>query len=128
MVQGQVGRTTAGQVRAVRNRRQLSQRALSARLTELGRPLVPSAVAKIETGERRVDVDDLIALALALEVSPARLLLPDHAGDEPVGIRVVRLRRQHLAQAGAVRFATNSRATPCDASSAERGHEARPPS
>ncbi|WP_208766958.1 helix-turn-helix domain-containing protein [Kitasatospora cineracea] len=33
----------------------------------------------IERGDRRVDVDDLVALALALGVSPNRLLLPDVA-------------------------------------------------
>ena len=32
---------------------------------------------KIEKGERRVDVDDLVALALALGVTPNRLTLPD---------------------------------------------------
>lgn len=36
---------------------------------------------RIETGERRIDVDDLIALALAFQVTPAELLL-DH-GDDP---------------------------------------------
>lgn len=32
---------------------------------------------KIEKGERRVDVDDLVALALALGVTPNRLIMPD---------------------------------------------------
>lgn len=36
---------------------------------------------RIESGERRIDVDDLIALALAFQVTPAELLL-DH-GDNP---------------------------------------------
>lgn len=49
---------------------------LEARLTELGRPILLSALSKIEKGQRRVDVDDLVALARALDVSPNSLLLP----------------------------------------------------
>lgn len=42
---------------------------------------------RIESGERRIDVDDLIALALAFQVTPAELLL-DHGDnpDEPVAV------------------------------------------
>lgn len=46
----------------------------------------PSAVAKIECGDRRVDVDDLAALAAALNVSPARLLVPDVGIDDDVHV------------------------------------------
>jgi len=52
---------------------------LSARLAELGRPILPNGISRIEQGERRVDVDDLVALALALDVSPNALLMPDKA-------------------------------------------------
>ena len=52
---------------------------------KFGRPLAHSAVDQIEKGTRRVDVDDLIALAAALGVSPTTLLMPDTAeGDMPV--------------------------------------------
>lgn len=51
-----------------------SLRALSARLAEIGHPLAASALQRIESGERRVDVDDLTALACALDVSPLALL------------------------------------------------------
>ncbi len=50
-------------------------RELSARLTKLGRPILPSGITKLEQGKRRVDVDDLVALAAALRVTPTRLLL-----------------------------------------------------
>jgi transcriptional regulator with XRE-family HTH domain len=76
----------AENVRAVRDRRRLSQNQLAARLGELGRPMQASAVAKIESGDRRVDVDDLTALAVALNVSVARLLLPDVHADEDVHV------------------------------------------
>lgn len=42
---------------------------------ELGRPILRTGIAKIENGTRRVDVDDLMALAIALAVTPNRLLL-----------------------------------------------------
>ncbi len=35
-----------------------------------------NVLSKMELGQRRVDVDDLVALAVALDVSPNRLLLP----------------------------------------------------
>jgi len=38
--------------------------------------MTPSAVAKVERGERRVDAGDLMALAAVLNVSPSALLLP----------------------------------------------------
>lgn len=55
----------------------MSQQQLAARLVELGRPMQASGVAKVESGGRRVDVDDLAALAVALNVPIARLLLPE---------------------------------------------------
>ncbi len=67
----------AANLKAVRRRRGLTVRQLSERLKELGAPILPSGITKIEQGDRRVDVNDLMALAAALNVSPARLLLPD---------------------------------------------------
>jgi transcriptional regulator with XRE-family HTH domain len=68
-------------VAELRDRRRLSVRALSARLAELGHPILASGISKIENGSRRVDVGDLVALALALDVSPVRLLLPGERVD-----------------------------------------------
>jgi transcriptional regulator with XRE-family HTH domain len=81
---GHVARAVAENVRVIRDRRGLSQQQLAARLAELGRPMQASTVAKIEVGDRRVDVDDLAALAVALNVPVARLLLPDVSEDEEV--------------------------------------------
>jgi transcriptional regulator with XRE-family HTH domain len=47
----------------------------------LGVPIHASAVSKIEQRERRVDVDDLVALAVALDTTPNRLLLPGTASE-----------------------------------------------
>lgn len=59
----------------------MTVRGLSAELDRLGHPLLASGVTKVENGERRVDVGDLVALALALGVSPLTLLLPAEPGE-----------------------------------------------
>ncbi|WP_205708456.1 hypothetical protein [Kineococcus siccus] len=56
---------------------------LSSRLEQLGQPIAVSGLSKIENLSRRVDVDDLVALSVALEVSPARLMLTP-AADQTV--------------------------------------------
>ncbi|MFE5140287.1 helix-turn-helix domain-containing protein [Streptomyces fagopyri] len=100
---GPTARTVAANVRRVREARGMSLRALSQELQTIGRTLSADAINKIENGRleegevgpkqvRRADVDDLVALALALNVSPLTLLLPPKASDEPV----------HLADAVAV--------------------------
>lgn len=45
-------------------------------MKEAGRPIPQSGISRIESGTRRVDVDDLTALAVVLGVSPSALLLP----------------------------------------------------
>lgn len=72
---GPTAQRVAANVKTVREARRLSLEALSQRMGELGRPILRTGLAKIESGERRVDVDDLIALAIALQVTPNRLLL-----------------------------------------------------
>ena len=84
VMKGAIADAVARNVSAVRQRRQLTQQGLAAKLASLGRPMQGSAVAKIETGRRAVTVDDLVALAAALNVTPARLLLPDASEHEPV--------------------------------------------
>jgi hypothetical protein len=49
---------------------------MSRRLGELGQPIPDTGITKTEQGTRRVDVDDLVAIALALGVTPNALLLP----------------------------------------------------
>jgi transcriptional regulator with XRE-family HTH domain len=53
---------------------QLSQAGLSRLLNERGVRMHQSVIARLESGERRVTVDDLLALAAALRVSPLYLL------------------------------------------------------
>ncbi|WP_109750563.1 helix-turn-helix domain-containing protein [Mycolicibacterium fallax] len=81
----------AENLRRLRHQRRLSVRALSSRTYGFLRPrqldgpppmdepfgIPPNGISEIENGLRRVDVDDLIALAVALDVSPAVLLMPN---------------------------------------------------
>ncbi|MFG2330166.1 helix-turn-helix domain-containing protein [Streptomyces sp. NPDC048604] len=76
------GRTVAANVRRLRELRGLSTYELARKLKEADRPIAPSALAKVERGERRVDVGDLMALAVVLGVSPTALLLPPNARGE----------------------------------------------
>lgn len=72
---GAIGRHVAEAIARLRRERGLEQRDLAERVSTAGRALTASVLSKIESGARRVDVDDLAAIAAALEVSPALLLL-----------------------------------------------------
>src|ERR1022692_958438 len=50
------------------------------RLDAAGQKIADTGITRIETGARRVDVDDLAALAVVLGCSPSRLLLPEAQG------------------------------------------------
>lgn len=71
---GDVGWAVAANVRRLRKARRLNQQSVAARLTDVGRPMPASSVSKIESGDRRVDADDLAALARVLHVTPQQLL------------------------------------------------------
>ncbi|MDZ5441759.1 helix-turn-helix transcriptional regulator [Micromonospora sp. 4G57] len=73
-------------VRQLREQRRHTVRSLSALLGQLGRPILPSGITKIEDGTRRVDVGDLVALAIALGVNPNRLLLPADDSGEAIAL------------------------------------------
>lgn len=73
---GPVSRHVAANVLRFRTARGLSTTRLAATLKEIGHSIPATGITRIEKGERRVDTDDLVALALALNVSPVALLLP----------------------------------------------------
>lgn len=84
---GPVSERVAANVKALRKARgNMTLDDLAGRLRELGHPILKSGLSKIESGERRVDVDDLVALAIALQVTPNRLLLTDGISDEQIGL------------------------------------------
>ena len=71
----------AANVRRLRELRRLTLSELSSSLGEVGHRILPSGLSKIEQGDRGVDVDDLVAMALALGVHPNALLFPSSATD-----------------------------------------------
>lgn len=60
----------------LRDVRRMSLRDLSALLDKMGCPVNPDGLNRIEKGRRKVTADELVALAIALRVTPNRLLLP----------------------------------------------------
>lgn len=76
MQTGPAAKTVAANLRRLRGARGISTNQLSALLTKIDHPIAQSSISNIEAGRRRVDVDDLVALAAALDVSPVTLLLP----------------------------------------------------
>ena len=80
---GEAGRNVIANVERLREARHLSLRGLSGRLGDLGHPMLPSAVHALVQGKRKVNADDLVALAAALEVSPGTLLAPPSAEEIP---------------------------------------------
>ncbi|MER6361544.1 helix-turn-helix transcriptional regulator [Kitasatospora sp. NPDC001527] len=79
---GPTGEQVRRNVTRIREARGLTKKELSDRTSELGRPIPPLGVSRVEAGTRRVDADDLVVLAVALDVSPSSLLLPlDDAED-----------------------------------------------
>jgi transcriptional regulator with XRE-family HTH domain len=79
---GPTGETVRANVARVRKRQGLTLRDAADRLTDIGHPMAHNTVSEIERGARRVDVDDLMALAAALDVSPATLLMPATTREE----------------------------------------------
>lgn len=79
----------AQNLRATRERRRLTVKALSERLTEVGYPVIATGITKAETADgsrrRRITTDELAALALVLDTSPAFLLTPP-SEDELVAV------------------------------------------
>ncbi|MET9446116.1 helix-turn-helix domain-containing protein [Streptomyces cinerochromogenes] len=71
---GPAGLHAARAIERIRTARGLTQHQLAVRCTALGRPMSNTALSRTERAYRRCDVDDLVAIAAALGVSPAALL------------------------------------------------------
>lgn len=74
---GPIGRRVSERLHQIRTGKSWTLRVLEAELASIKHPISNDGLSKIETGKRRVDVDDLVALAIALDVTPSRFLLPD---------------------------------------------------
>lgn len=73
---GPTGHTVATNIARFRGLRGLRLAGLSERMTTVGRPMSVTTLSAIENGDRRADVDDLVAIAAALNISPAAMLMP----------------------------------------------------
>lgn len=82
-----MGRRLAANLAWIRKEGQrLKQQDFGERLEAVGHPMTASAISRVEQADRRVDVDDLVAFAIALNVTPNRLLLTPDASAEPVDL------------------------------------------
>jgi transcriptional regulator with XRE-family HTH domain len=80
----------AAKIRLLRKKRGITTEVLSKLVADAGRTIHPSGITRLEKGDRRIDVDDLVAFATALGVAPAHLLeLPGDCsicrGEPPAG-------------------------------------------
>lgn len=71
---GPVGVLTARAITRARTARGFAQRQLAEQVTALGRPMTITMLSRIECRQRRCDVDDLVAIAAALGLSPLALI------------------------------------------------------
>lgn len=71
---GPTGKLVAENVKRLRGPMQYKE--LAEKLAAIDRPIPALGLRRIEAGERRVDADDLVALAVVFGVSPLTLLLP----------------------------------------------------
>ena len=76
----------AANLKRIREGKGLGLRPLADKVKALGREISPSGISKIETGIRRVDVDDLAVLAYALGTTPVELLTPPEPEALPTGV------------------------------------------
>lgn len=80
--QGPTGERVVANLTEFRRLRGMTKAELSRQLAARGRPMSLDVLTKLEQGKRAIDVDDLLALAVVLEVSPVRLLLSGSAGEQ----------------------------------------------
>lgn len=73
---GPAGNNVRRNVRRLREQREWSYREVEERLSQAGRAIPVLELSAIDTGERHVDVDDLVALAAVFGLSVEELLRP----------------------------------------------------
>lgn len=72
----EVGEVFRQRLQEARAARRWTQQQLSEAMAELGSPMDRVTIAKLERGRRQARVEELVALAAALDVSPLYLILP----------------------------------------------------
>lgn len=94
MIIGEAGQRVARNVKRLRRQQHLSAAAVSTKLGEIGRPIPELGVRRIESCKRRVDIDEIVALATVLQVPADRLAFDD---DLNIEVRVVLGSSEHVA-------------------------------
>lgn len=79
---GPLANQVARSISRIREDRRITYAELSERLAAAGRTIPVLGLSRIERGDRRIDLDDLVAIANALRVPPIWLLFP-LGRDEP---------------------------------------------
>jgi transcriptional regulator with XRE-family HTH domain len=95
---GSTSDTVRANITAVRELQNLNYTQVSERLARSGWTISAVGIRRIESGERRVDVDDLAALAVALGVTPITLLMPPGTGRPDEFVDVTGLANPALAR------------------------------
>lgn len=83
---GPAGQFAADSVVRLREARGWDQSELACRLSEFGGRWSQPIVSRVEAGSRRLDADDLVALAVVLGVSVVALLPPVDTGEPPAPV------------------------------------------
>ena len=73
---GPAGNNVRRNIRRLREQRQWSYRDVEERVAQAGRPIPALGLSAIDTGDRHVDVDDLVALAAVFDLGVEELLQP----------------------------------------------------
>lgn len=112
-----VGKRVAENLARLREAEHATYTDLAQWLQRLGRSLSAETLGKVEKQERRIDVDDLVALAVALDTTPNRLLLPATADDA----KAVELTpKVSISALDAWKWATGEKPLPVDTAPPER--------
>ena len=77
----------AQRIKELRNHHNWSQRQLADRITELGSPIDRVAIAELEGGDRRLQLDEMFVFAFALDITPINLVLPIEDEDVQITAR-----------------------------------------
>lgn len=74
---GPVGVQLAKNIQTIRSAKRLQYKELSDLMEQAGRPIAPLGIRRIESQERRVDAQDLAALASVLGFSVEKILFSE---------------------------------------------------
>jgi transcriptional regulator with XRE-family HTH domain len=81
---GSASRATANRINAIREAIPMTLQETADVLAKIGHPLGMSALSKIENYKRRIDADDIYALAEVFSVLPGELLPPPRTKFHPM--------------------------------------------